>query len=218
MSVPPVAAPTGDPVIDRLAEIGRSPSLVITEGALGTVLGVVALAWPGPTATVLAVLFGIHLLVTGMLQLVAAFSDATRAGGRLLSGVLGTLSILVGLLCMREPLQALVALGLLVGVAWTVGGVVRMVQGIVAERGTTRGWRIASGALSFLAGAVVLVYPGASLAVLTAVLGIVLIVEGACLIATGFAMRRRSEVPVATEAPPSIAVPVPPVPRPPVRV
>src|SRR5215203_1704346 len=107
MSVPPVAAPTGDPVVDRLAEIGRSPSLVITEGALGTV----------------------------------------------------------------------------VGVAWTVGGVVRMVQGVVAERGTTRGWRIASGALSLLAGAVVLVYPGASLAVLTAVLGVVLIVEGACLIA-----------------------------------
>jgi hypothetical protein len=32
-----------------------------------------------------------------------------------------------------------VVIGLLAGVAWTVGGVIRVVQGIVAERGTTRG-------------------------------------------------------------------------------
>jgi uncharacterized membrane protein HdeD (DUF308 family) len=217
MSTELSAAGVDDPVVDRLAQIGRSPALVISEGALGTVLGVVVLAWPGPTATVLAVLFAIHLLLAGVLQLLAAFSDATRTGRRGLPAVLGTLSILVGLLCLRDPLQTLVVLGLLVGIAWTAGGVIRVVQGIVADRGTTRGWRIVSGVVSFLAGVVVLVYPGASIVVLTAVLGIALIVEGSCLIATGFALRRREPSAPATQAA-RPAVPVPAVPRTPVQL
>ena len=159
MSVPPTATRVDDPVVDRMAQIGRSPALVIAEGALGTVLGVLVLTWPGPTATVLAVLFGINLLVAGVLQFVAAFSDAGGTGGRGLSCVLGTMSLLVGLLCLRDPLQTVAMLGLLVGVAWTIGGIVRVVQGIVAERGNTRGWRITSGAVWVVAGSVVLVYP-----------------------------------------------------------
>jgi uncharacterized membrane protein HdeD (DUF308 family) len=215
MSVPPAAARVDDPVVDRLAQLGGSPALVIAEGALGTVLGVLVLAWPGPTATVLAVLFGINLLVAGVLQFVAAFSDAGRTGGRSLSCVLGTLSLLVGLLCLRDPLQTVTVLGLLVGVAWTVGGVIRVVQGIVAERGSTRGWRIASGVVWVVAGGVVLVYPGASIVVLTSVLGVVLIVDGACLIATGFAMRRdRPGAVTAVAAGPRPAIPNPAVPPP----
>src|SRR5215211_5270703 len=103
MSVQPIAAGVDDPVVDRLAQIGRSPALVIAEGALGTILGVLVLAWPDPTAAVLAVLFGINLLGAGVLQFVSAFSDAGRSGGRGLSCMLGTLSLLVGLLCLRDP-------------------------------------------------------------------------------------------------------------------
>jgi uncharacterized membrane protein HdeD (DUF308 family) len=213
MSDPPTAARVDDPGVDRLAQIGRSPALVIAEGALGAILGVAVLAWPGPTATVLAVLFGINLLVAGVLQFVTAFADSGRPGGRGLSCVLGTLSVLVGLLCLRDPLQTLVVLGLLIGVAWTVGGIIRVVQGIVAERRTTRGWRIASGVVRVVAGSVILVYPGASIVMLTSVLGVVLIVDGACLIATGFTMRpaQSSVVPEAASGP-RPAIPKPAVP------
>jgi uncharacterized membrane protein HdeD (DUF308 family) len=213
MSDPPTAARVDDRGVDRLAQIGRSPALVIAEGALGAILGVAVLAWPGPTATVLAVLFGINLLVAGVLQFVTAFADSGRPGGRGLSCVLGTLSVLVGLLCLRDPLQTLVVLGLLIGVAWTVGGIIRVVQGIVAERRTTRGWRIASGVVRVVAGSVILVYPGASIVMLTSVLGVVLIVDGACLIATGFTMRpaQSSVVPEAASGP-RPAIPKPAVP------
>jgi uncharacterized membrane protein HdeD (DUF308 family) len=213
MTLPPAATRADDPVVDRLAQIGRSPALVIAEGALGTVLGVLVLAWPGPTASVLAVLFGINLLVAGVLQFAAAFSDSGGTGGRGLSCVLGTMSLLVGLLCLRDPLQTVTVLGLLIGLAWTLGGVVRVLQGIVAERGTTRGWRILSGAVWVVAGGVVLVYPGASIVVLTSVLGIVLIVDGACLIATGFTMRRvQTGIPAAVTPGPVPAFPKPAVP------
>jgi uncharacterized membrane protein HdeD (DUF308 family) len=128
---------------------------------------------------------------------------------------LGTLSLLVGLLCLRDPLQTVVLLGLLVGVAWTVGGVIRVVQGVVAGRGATRVWRIASGVVWVIAGGVVLVYPDASIVVLTSVLGIVLILDGALLIATGFVMRRPQSGTVTAVAPgPRPAIPRPAVPPP----
>jgi uncharacterized membrane protein HdeD (DUF308 family) len=120
------------------------------------------------------------------------------------------MSLLLGLLCLRDPLQTVAVLGLLVGLAWTVGGVIRVVQGVVAERGTTRRWRIASGAVWVVAGGVVLVYPGASIVVLTSVLGIVLIIDGACLIATGFTMRHAQSGVVTAVAP----GPLPAIPRP----
>ena len=131
MAFPSTAARVDDPVVDRQAQNGLSYALVIAEGALGTVLGVVVLAWPGPTAAVLAVLFAINLLVAGVLQFVTALSDSGRTGGRGLLCVSGTLSLLVGLLCLRDPLQTVALLGLLVGVAWTLSA-------------ASSGWRRAS--------------------------------------------------------------------------
>jgi uncharacterized membrane protein HdeD (DUF308 family) len=192
MSVPAhTTADAPDPVLDRLAAMGSSPGAVIGAGALSVVLGVLVLAWPRATITVIAWLFALQLLVAGVLQLITAFSVDGRAGSsRVLLGLLGALSILVGLLCLRAPLQTALVLGLLIGAVWVVGGVIGIVHGIAAERGARRGWTIASGVLSLIAGAVVLVYPGAGLVTLIWLLGIVLVVDGAFLIAKGFASRR----------------------------
>jgi uncharacterized membrane protein HdeD (DUF308 family) len=77
-------------------------------------------------------------------QLVA--SDA-RTGGRVLLGLLGALTILVGLLCLRAPLQTAVVLGLLIGATWVVGGVIGTFHAINDGPRGGRGWRIASGLL-----------------------------------------------------------------------
>jgi uncharacterized membrane protein HdeD (DUF308 family) len=179
-----------DPVGDRLAEAGRSPTLIFVAGALSILIGVLVLAWPGATVKVVAWLFAIQLLVAGILQLVSAFAGDDGAGRRVMFGLLGALSILVGFLCLREPLQTALVLGLLIGATWVVQGVVTVVTAIGSERGAARGWMIASGVLSVLGGAVVLIYPGASLVVLVWMLGIFLIVSGGVLIAQGFAARR----------------------------
>jgi len=218
MSVAPTAAPEPAPVVDRLAQVGRSPRLLVVEGLLGALLGVLVLTWPEATVGVLAWLFGIQLIVTGILQFGSAASDVAGTGGRVLSCVLGTLSLLAGLLCLRTPLQTALVLGLLIGITWVVGGVIRIVQGIVVTHGTARWWRIAGGVLWVIAGGLVLVYPGASLVALASILGIVLLLEGACLVAVGLTTRRsRALTPVASEPPHPVEPPhqvtsVPPVP------
>jgi uncharacterized membrane protein HdeD (DUF308 family) len=218
MGVPPAPRPPRGSSGYRLAATGRWPLLAVGEGALGMVVGVVVLTWPGPTAEVLATLFSIQLLTTGVLQLVAAASGATTTAARALAAGLGTLSVLVGLLCLRAPLQTTVVLGLLIGIAWVLGGVLRIAQGVSAPRGTPRGWRTAGGVWWVLAGGVVLEYPAAGLVALASVLGIVLIVEGACLVAVGLTVRRAGgpapdELPVDVATPMTTAPPVPPTVR-----
>jgi uncharacterized membrane protein HdeD (DUF308 family) len=169
----------------RVADAG---TVSVAAGALSIVIGLLILIWPGPTVVVLAWLFAIQLVVAGVLQLVAAFAGDTGSSARVLLGLLGALSILVGLLCLRAPLQTAVVLGLLVGATWVVSGVI----GIVAAMGssTGRGWGVLSGVVTTLAGAVVLLYPEASVVALTWLSGIGLVLIGGAVVFSGLAARR----------------------------
>jgi uncharacterized membrane protein HdeD (DUF308 family) len=213
MSVAPTVAPAPPSTADRLSGVGRSPVLLVSEGVLGALLGILVLTWPGATVGVLAWTFGALLIVSGVLHFVSAVSDEARATGRVLSCVLGTLLLLAGLLCLRSPLQTALVLGLLIGITWVVGGVVRIAQGIVLGRGAARWWRIAAGALWVVAGGLVLDFPGASLVTLTSILGIVLLFEGICLVAVGLTTHRSPTVlpSPASDAPHRLTT-VPPVP------
>jgi uncharacterized membrane protein HdeD (DUF308 family) len=183
-------APDETAGVRGLTQIADSPLLVLAAGALTILIGVLVLAWPGATIVVIAWLFAVQLLVAGVLQLVSAFSAGRGPGARALSVLLGALSILVGLLCLRSTLQTALFLGLVIGALWVVQGVAGVVNAVGSERGAERGLGIASGVLSVLGGAVVLIYPGTSLAVLTWLFGIVLVVLGAVLVIQGLAARR----------------------------
>jgi len=213
MSVAATAVPEAAPAAGRMAGIARSPVLLVAEGALSALLGVLVLTWPEATVGVLAWTFGVLLIVTGVLHFVSAASDGTGAAGRVLSCVLGTLLVLGGLLCLRTPLQTALVLGLLIGVVWVVGGVVRIAQGVVLGRGAARWWRIAAGALWIVAGGLVLDFPGASLVALASILGIVLLLEGICLVPVGLMTHRSPAAasPAPSEAPQRLTT-VPPVP------
>jgi uncharacterized membrane protein HdeD (DUF308 family) len=217
MSVAPTVVPEHASAAGRLAGVGRSPALLVVEGVLGAVLGILVLTWPGATVGVLAWIFGALLIVTGVLHFVSAASAEAGAAGRVLSCVLGTLLFLGGLLCLRSPLQTALVLGLLIGIVWVVGGVVRITQGVVQGRGASRWWRIAAGVLWVVAGGLVLDFPSASLVTLASILGIVLLLEGLCLVAVGLTTRRSpaavpSAVPPAASDAPHRLTTVPPVP------
>ena len=118
---------------DRIARVGESPGLVLGAGVVSILIGVLVLAWPGATIKVIAWLFAIQLLVAGVLQLISAFAAGRGPGGRVLFALLGALSILVGLLCLREPSQTALVLGLLIGAMWVIQGVVGIVEAIGNE-------------------------------------------------------------------------------------
>ncbi len=175
---------------DMLARTGRHWGWLLAFGVITLLVGVLALAWPGPTLLVIAVLFGIQLIVTGIFRFVSAFASGDLTGGtRVLLAVLGVLSLIIGLYAVRHVLITLIALALLLGIFWTVNGVVELFTALSHREMSGRGWTGLMGVLSIVAGLVILAYPGISLLALAVVVGIWLLVFGIMEIRLAFQVR-----------------------------
>jgi uncharacterized membrane protein HdeD (DUF308 family) len=167
--------------------------LVLAYGVVTIGVGIVLAAWPDETLKVLAVLIGIQFLVSGVVRIVAAIgATATEGGIRALLGLSGALALIVGLLCLRDPLQTVVAIGILLGAWWLVSGVIDVIAAIVSPVPGRRGWDIATGLLSVLAGGFLLVYPDLSLGVFVLVTCIWLFATGLAVVVGAFALRSAS--------------------------
>ena len=175
---------------DLLAGVGRHWGWVLVFGVITVLAGLLTLVWPGRTIVVIAVLFGIQLVVAGIFRFVAAFASDDETGGtRVLLALLGVLSFIVGLYALRHVLLTIAALALLLGIFWIVNGAVETFAALSHRAMRGRGWTIFMGLLSIVAGIVVLVYPAISLATLAIVLGFWLLVFGVMEIMLAFRLR-----------------------------
>jgi uncharacterized membrane protein HdeD (DUF308 family) len=175
---------------DMLAGVGRHWGWALFFGIVTVLAGLLAVVWPGRTIVVVAVLFGAQLVVAGIFRFVAALAAGEEdTGSRVLLALLGVLSFIVGLYALRHILITIAALALLLGIFWIVNGAVETFTAL-SHRGTQgRGWTIFMGLLSVVAGVVVLVYPGISLATLALVLGFWLLLFGIMEIVLAFRLR-----------------------------
>lgn len=181
----------GRSVAGRLAKMAWQSVLVV--GVCSLVVGVLALVWPRATLIVLGVLFGIYLLVSGVLQIVAAFGTHVAAAIRVLAFISGALSILLGLLCFRGEMQSILLLGLWIGIGWLFRGVTQTTASVADRAMPARGWQIFMGIVTALAGIVLIVSPLASVALLVLFGGIWLIVLGVVEIITAFQIRHAAK-------------------------
>lgn len=166
--------------------------LVLTYGLLTLGLGVVLAVWPGETLKVCAVLIAVQLLLGGVFRIASAVAaDGLDTAVRVLLGLSGALALIVGLLCLREPLQTFLALGIVLGAWWVVSGIVDVLAAIWSPTPGRRGWEVAGGVVTLLAGGFLLVNTELSLRVLVVVLCAWLLVTG--LVAIVAALRLRSE-------------------------
>jgi uncharacterized membrane protein HdeD (DUF308 family) len=175
---------------DMLASLGRHWGWVLAYGILTVLAGIAVLAWPGETLLVLAVLFGIQLIVSGIFRFVAALATEDLTGGtRVLLALLGVLSVIIGLWAVRHVLLTLLALTVFLGIFWIVNGVIDIFSAIAHRDMPSRGWTALMGVLSAFAGIIVLAYPGLSLVGLAVILGIWLLVFGIMEITAAFRLR-----------------------------
>jgi uncharacterized membrane protein HdeD (DUF308 family) len=179
----------GDPA-GMLAAVGRHWGWVLAFGIVTLLVGLAALVWPGRTLIVVAVLFGIQLIVMGIFRFAGAFAHDDRSGGtRVLLALLGVLSLIIGLYAVRHVLITLIALALLLGIFWIVSGAIELFTALSRTDTRHRGWTAAMGGLSVVAGIVVLAYPGISLLVLDVVLSVWLLLFGVMQIMLAFRIR-----------------------------
>ncbi len=146
---------------------------------LSVVIGILVLVWPGPTLVVAGVLFGIYLLISGILQLVAAFGPHVSAGWRALSLVSGILAFILAFFSFRHIGNAIVLLALWIGISWLFHGIAVLVGGVEVAKGVPgRGWAIFYGVVLLIGGIVLVVWPIGSILTLTLVTGWWLIIMG----------------------------------------
>ncbi|MBF6353959.1 HdeD family acid-resistance protein [Nocardia higoensis] len=163
---------------------------ILVTGVISILLGIVILVWPGKTLLVAGILFGIYLVVSGVLQLISAFGATRSAGMRVLYFLSGALSIVVGVFCFRDELASILLLGLWIGIGWLFRGVALLVAVVSEPALPGRGWQGFFGVLTVVAGVVLVIWPVTSIATLTLVAGIWLIVLGVMEIITAIGVRR----------------------------
>jgi uncharacterized membrane protein HdeD (DUF308 family) len=166
----------------------------LVSGILALALGVLVLVLPGDSIVIAAVLFGIYLLITGAAQVVFAFSLHVSAGGRVLLFISGAASLVLAVLCFRHFGEgyAILLLAIWIGVGFIFRGVATSISAISDPHLPGRGWQIFLGAISLLAGIVMIGSPFESLAILTLIVGIWLIVIGVFEIVSSFGIRSAS--------------------------
>ncbi|HEX5118609.1 MAG TPA: DUF308 domain-containing protein [Pseudonocardiaceae bacterium] len=176
---PTTTRPTRPTTRGRPLDVGAFLSnatwpLLPVVGVAAIVLGVLVLVWPGPSLLVVGILFGIYLLVTGIMEIVEAFAPHIPGSMRALNLIAGALCVVLGLICFRGAAESLLLLAFWIGFGWLLRGLSLISAGITARRG----WLVFVGAITIIAGIVLVVSPATSILTLTLLAGIWLIVIG----------------------------------------
>ena len=103
-------------------------------GLVDIAAGLVALAWPGPTALVLVLLVASWAIVTGALELFAAFAKGEEAGSRAMFVLGGLVSMAFGAVLFARPDMGAITLALLFGLFNLISGSWMLVRGIELRR------------------------------------------------------------------------------------
>ena len=172
----------------------RSGGVVVAVGVLSIVAGILAIVYPDLTLLALALIAGINLLLLGILGLVDAVTSDDDAGGtRVLSGVLGLLGVIAGLVVMRRPGESLLAIILILGVWFVVSGLVDAIRALAVPG--DRAFRLLVAIFDIVLGGLILALPDVSLKTMAILAGIAFIARGVFAILIGLKLRKTTAYP-----------------------
>ena len=161
--------------------------LVLVEGIVVALFGLVLLVAPGASLVFLVWLLGIYLLIASIFRFVGIFLDSSSWGWKLAAAIL---CLIAGLAILSNPLWSTT-----VASTWLVilVGFLAMLQGvaglIVAFQGG--GWGIgALSVLGILFGLFLVINPLIGVAALTLILAIIMLIGGVGAVIQAFRMRR----------------------------
>ncbi len=160
-------------------------------GVITLGLGIVLALKPSQSLSVVCVFIGILLVIGGIFHFIRALDHEEQH--RAWIAVAGLLELVIGVVMIRHLNLTKAAIGLLIGIVWIVQGVVALLAGIMGGVKGTRGWAIAFGLISLIAGIVVVSVPQNSVNALAVLLGIWFIVMGLFELAAGFVLPRRAQ-------------------------
>ncbi|HBW21104.1 MAG TPA: hypothetical protein DEH11_19865 [Actinobacteria bacterium] len=103
-------------------------------GLVDLAAGVIALAWPGPTALVLVLIVGVWAIIAGLAEFFAAFRSGEPAGTRAMFILGGLVTIAFGVVLCARPGIGAITLALLFGLFNLIFGIWMLVRGTELRR------------------------------------------------------------------------------------
>lgn len=103
---------------------------LLLEGVVGIVAGVVTIVWPAITVVALAALIGVWAVITGVLEIAAAWRLRKLIAGEWLLALTGIASLALGCVMLFAPLVGALALTLWIGAYALIFGVLMITLGL----------------------------------------------------------------------------------------
>jgi uncharacterized membrane protein HdeD (DUF308 family) len=170
--------------------VRRYSSWYLMQGALMFIAGIVALVYPIVSSAALVFFLGWILIVSGIFQGISLIG-AQNVPYFWLQLVSAVLSIIVGVLFLRRPGEAVVTLALLLFVFFMVEGFAKIVFSLTIRPLPNWGWVLASGIIGVLLSIYLLTnLSTTAIWLLGVLLGIQLICEGLALSSLAWQVRR----------------------------
>lgn len=168
--------------------------LLVTQGVVAVLFGIAALFWPGLTATLFISMFGIFILVLGIIGFIYSLLGMDRVSLWWLQMLFNLVIIGVGVYLLRNPEVTGQVVILFVGFTLIAHGIVDAISGLFSKdkEVTDNRWiYLIGGVLGVVAGVVVIAHPAATGLMFVWALGLYLLIRGSLDI--GLAFRLRAE-------------------------
>lgn len=166
--------------------------LIVGLGVLSIVAGILAVAWSGATLLLIALTFGIYLIISGIGDIVGAIqAGAASNTARIFFGLLGVLALAAGIILLVRPAASLLTAAWVLGLWFGISGAVQLAQGFASDEGRT--WNIIFGLIGLAAGVIILVHPGVGIKTLILIVSISFILRGLVTIAVGLVVRKATQ-------------------------
>jgi uncharacterized membrane protein HdeD (DUF308 family) len=175
-----------EPGKDFAAAYAWQATLIL--GIATLILGLIVTFYPSATVNVIAVLFGLLLIVSGLFHLIRVFGS--NEAHRVWMGISGLLLVVIGVVLLRHLHVTVALIGLIIGITWIVQGVTALMMSVSGGSGEGRGWWVFFGIVSLIGGIVITAVPTESVTALAVLAGIWFIVQGLFEIAGAFMIRR----------------------------
>jgi uncharacterized membrane protein HdeD (DUF308 family) len=169
--------------------------LTIVSGVCALILGILVLIWPSTTLLVVAILFGLQLLISGSMRIVGGIMDSSLEGWeKALSITLGVLIVVAGVFCLRNPALSVIALIVVVAIGWLVDGIMNIALSVQKRPGERAGG-IVMGVVFILGALAMLVFPSSALLTFVLLGGWILIAFGiVTIVAAIFGLRKLPKI------------------------
>ena len=164
-------------------------TVLLTRGLIGIGFGILAMAWPEETVTVLVVLWGCWALIDGIAMLLA-IRVVPGTAPKVVALVAGLVALFIAFFAIARPGVAAATITWFIGVWLVVRGVLEIVEALSTDVPRGRVALVAGGLLDLLIGVLFMLNPGSAILGIAWLLGLLALLWGCVAVVMAFFVRK----------------------------